>query len=389
MTLFLSSSCCGQCPDSRRRGAKRHHLRFLGLSLLLGLGTSAGARAQDISELIGLAGREQHTRVEQRRVEAWIKQQLTRLDGGGDPTQFRMTFDQLAGPEAAFPVTARFRGLLGEKCGELFPPVIARSDTRQALAMAQVLARIPTSSTVKGLADCLTQKSQAVRYWGAQGFRLRRPELAAAPPAARAALAAIQTAAAKEANGIILRQMYAALDYTTPNAPAPTALAQEVINTITAVMDARFNTYRARSTRGANADADAAVLLAKFWHYRRTPDAAKPKLVEYLGNLFQVSALLYVDADAAVAQRNDLPMVVLECETQLTAIWRAANPNGNQETLPQVHALLKTGPQAPLLKLEIYKWIGTPDVRGLLNQPPLNAAILDEFKFDDAPSNPR
>lgn len=367
---------------------KRHSLCFLGLSLLLGLGTSAGVRGQDISELIGLARRQQHTRAEQRRVEAWVKQQITQLDGGGSPTQFRATFDQLAGPEAAFPVSASFRDLLGEKCGELFPPVIARSDTRQALAMAQVLARIPTSSTVKGLADCLTQKSQAVRYWGAQGLRLRRPELAAAPSAARAALAAIQTAATKEANGIILRQMYAALDYTTPNAPAPAALAQDVIHTITAVMDARFKTYRARSTRGAKADADAAVLLTRFWHYRRTPAAAKPELVEYLGTLLQASALLYVDADAAVAQRNDLLLVVLECETQLTAIWRAANPDGNQEALPQVHALLKTVPQASLLKLELYKWIGTKDVRGLLNQPPLNAAVLDEFKFDGAPSNP-
>lgn len=382
MTLRLSSSCCGQCSDSRRREERAHRLCLLGLSILVGLGTAVRARGQDISKLIELARQQQHTRAEQRSVEAWVQQQVAQLEGGGVPSQFRATFEPFVGPDAAFPVTPRFRALLGEKCGELFPPVIARSETRQALAMAQVLARIPTSSTVEGLTDCLAQKHQAVRYWGAQGLRLRRPELAAKPADARVALAAIQTAAAKETNAIILRQMYAALDYTTPNAPAPAALAQDVINTITAVMDARFKTYSAQSTRGAKADADAAVLLARFWQYQRTPPAAKPKLIEYIGNLLQASALLYVDANAAIAQREDLPLVVKACEAQLNAIWRAANPNNRDQTLPQVHALIETGPQTALLKLEIYKWIGTSAVPGLLNQPPLNAAVLDEFKFD-------
>ncbi len=324
-------------------------------------------------------------------MEKWVAAQLAALDDAdapGVPTRFRATFGALGGADPPIKVTPQFMDLLAAKCSKLFPAKLgdAKSD-EAALALAIVLARIPSAATTDGLVACLEHANMGVRYWGAEGLRRNRAHMTeeARAQAARLAVAALGKAGADEINPIVLGKVYAAFDFAASGNKVPASLIQETVKAAETVLEARIKAYKAKRTGAAAADATVPQVLVNLWLHERTPDPEKRRLLGLVSQLFQASTALFVASPPA--GQADLAPVIAACEGELR---RACVKSDVSESLPKVAPLLK-GNSPNQIKLEGLKWWGSKDVKGVLNGPPFNVPVLPPFAFEGpvAPAAPK
>ncbi len=353
-------------PDRLGRRARWDLVAGLMMALLAAttFGQDAGSTEADkaVDELRGRApvGEE-----DDRILDAWIQQELSRLDE--DPTNaeranaFRTRFVAQITHSSNSP---EFVARLADRVGLLFTPRLAECD-KLAPPVARALAGVLRQFDRPGVMDALEaglrcESRQDVRYLCAQGFVRLRDNIAVNPVLTERFLRILRTAGQAETSGMVTAQIYEALSFRSADR-MPDAMA-----VMLDIWNARIEKRRAVPV----CDGGELGLLNFVTANRPTSRPLLERLVPLLAVQLRLDVTRLEQERLDEYERMQLLASVDAGEALLTQL---VSPSA----APNVRNALRKGDDVRMLEvqIELNKWIGTPNAPGVLNASPWNVPV--------------
>lgn len=312
-----------------------------------------------------LRGRPPAGEKDDRVLDAWIQEELARLDE--DPTDLerakafqRRCIAQIANAGNAPEFVAR----LADRVGALFAPRLADCDKLAppaARAMAVVLRQFDRAGVIDALEVGLKCESrQDVRYLCAQGFARLRTNIAVNPVLMERALRILRTAGQAETSGMVVSQIYDALSFQSGDR------LSDAMEAMLDVLEARIEKRRAASV----CDGGELTFLGFVTANRPPNRALTDRLVPLLAVQLRLDVSRLEEENVDEYEKARLLASIDAGEALLTDLASPSAP-------PNVRSALRKGDDVRMLeaKIELNKWIGTPNAPGVLNAQPWNVPV--------------
>ncbi len=330
----------------------------------LALGQEAGPTDAD-KALDELRGRTTFDESDDRVLDAWIRGELAGLDADPADPERTKTFQQRCVAQITNSRNKpEFVARLADRVGIQFAARLADCDTLAppaARAIASVLRQFGQTGVLDALeAGLKCQSRQDVRYLCAQGFGRLRDSIAVNPVLMERTLSILRAAGQAETSGAVAAQIYDALSFRSGDRLAETMAA--MLDVVTARIDKR---------RTVPACDGGELVFLDFVTANRPPNRA---LTERLVGLLAVQLRLDV---ARLEQEGVDEYEKMRLLTSVEAGESLLTQLVGPPTAPSVRNALKKGDDVRMLeaKIELNKWIGTPNAPGVLNGQPWNVPV--------------
>ncbi|HEY3245178.1 MAG TPA: HEAT repeat domain-containing protein [Phycisphaerae bacterium] len=239
-----------------------------------------------------------------------------------------------------------------------------QGDPLLARTLARTLAESGRMGAIDALEKGLSHPDMEVRFICAKGFVALMGNILLNTTLTKHTTQILQEAAEKESNPVVLTRIYFALRY-------PAEKAGEVLEPIIAILGARLERWR-QDPRSADAG-DTPGLEYLLQHVAKIGAPQRSTLVNRLATMLRLDVTRLADEKLRGPQKDDLAYRVYLEERLLTEIAPPPNPG----TIPSIiEAYQRGGTNARRDMLDrLNAWIGTPEKRSHLNDPPWNVPL--------------
>ncbi|MFH0982284.1 MAG: hypothetical protein V2A79_12175 [Planctomycetota bacterium] len=339
---------------------------FVVVSITIWLGLVSPTSAQAPEEVTLDAVRTRTTiQPDEPAIDAWITYRLKKLredlqvsPSEADDALLQAYRTQYNHPENSASFKTRFL----EQTSQRFAAEFEKGQGLEAavgLALAQVLADLKELGAIPGLAAGLKATGQpGVRYTCAKTFAALIPTIQADKERTKTTIQLLREVGAREANGVVLARIYEALFYKDANLEPAVEAILEVIK----------GQLRMREQGSPAADGAEEVAL-KFLRDEANNLQAKNRLVAVLAAYLRLDVERYLTQGISADEQYHIEVTTDATENLLL---RSAAPS----PAPNLREAMKKAENRDVtLPLELNKWIGTPQTKGVLNNPPWNVAV--------------
>lgn len=314
------------------------------------------------------------TPIDRQTVQTWLTAQIDTIFSAESPTEpaagfFRKIVGEVKKPDTAAPFTDALGQMIAETFVTRYQKSASGNTPPAPLGPVFILMTLremgPPPAALPAFRAALSDPAPAVRCQGMTGLNALRT---AVPAAQRAELIReIQTAATAETNDVVLRRLYAFLEFIGDN-PAQPQEVQTISQGLTGILESRLSRIEKEGGWPTVADAEAVTWLAgKFRNLNAQGQTA----------VVQAGARLLADAAHAYANRKppreiktDLERIVLLTEDQLGALYKAKVPNGQPPSPSVADTMLSGGTDlADKVAAAVARWIGSEQTKGVLVEP--------------------
>ncbi|UCG17796.1 MAG: hypothetical protein JSV19_07145 [Phycisphaerales bacterium] len=296
-------------------------------------------------------------------LDDWIARELASLrDAPTDPERaerFRNRFKlQITNSDNVPEFVARF----AERAGTAFMAELADCDRLAppaARALAWVLGDFDRVGTIDALEAGLKCANRPdVRYLCARAFVDLRDNVGPNPLLMEKALGILREAGRVESNGLVVGQVYRALEFTNPDRFS--AATEAILDVLTA----RLETRRA-APGGPTCDGGELQLLAFFTAHPPPARALTVRLAGQLAVMLRLDVTRFGQEGVDEFEKLRLVEAIDACEALLV---RLVVPN----RAPNIRDAMNKDNDVRILEMniELNKWVGTPDTSGVLNEAP-------------------
>ncbi len=344
---------------------KRSILSVVSFVAWLGGGPIAAAQVPEDNALDALRTRSS-VPADDPAIETWITYRLKKLTddlqvgseeaAGGFLQAYRTQFNHTEN-------SASFKAALLQQSNQRFAAEFEKGQglpVAVGLTLARTLADLKDVGTIGGLTAGLQAKGQpAARYTCAKAFAALIPAIQADTTLTKTTIERLRDAGAQESNGLILKRIYEALSYREANLETAAGAMMEIIKG-----------QLRRRAGGAPACDGAEETAFNFLRNEAGNLQAKPRLVVLLAADLRMDVERYLTPGVSEEEKYLIELTIDAAENLLQRVVAPPSP------APSVREVIKKTENRDLnLPLELNKWIGTEQNKGLLNGPPWNVPV--------------
>lgn len=278
---------------------------------------------------------------------------------------------------------------------EVFSEHLADGDPTGTLVMAMILydfreqlAGLPGDqlreclSQQGGMLTALSNPVPAVKYWVARTIRFLHPKIADLPGPRRAVVEALRKAGMEETNGLALREIYLALDFSKTMGKN-IDFGPEIAAALVDIFDARGEDYATAKVDISDGDVAGLSAMSRMSGPMTSKDEAELR-TRYLTALSRMlcriadsyTVLLATPEGADLDRKEYARRMLVVCqavEEEMTRLAKDAKVGGGK--LPSLYQKMRGGIKEEL-DLERNQWCGwPPDTKGVLNDKSLGVPI--------------
>ena len=259
--------------------------------------------------------------------------------------------------------SASFKTRFVEQTGRRFATEFEkgqRLEVTVGMALARTLAAMKDLGTLGALSAGLTAMGQpAVRYTCANVFSELRPAIQGGAGQSARIIALLRDAGALEKSGVVLTQIYDALFYRAVNLEAA----------VEAILDVIKGQLRIRE-QGAPACDGAERVAFNFLRTELNNLQDKSRLVAVLAAYLRLDTERYRAEGVSDEEKYLIELTVDAAESLLVRVAAPARP------VPNIREAMKHVVDRDInIPLELNKWVGTAQTKGVLNSPPWNVPV--------------
>ena len=259
--------------------------------------------------------------------------------------------------------SASFKTRFGEQTSRRFAAEFEKGqglEVKVGLVLARTLAGMNDLGSLGALSAGLTAKGQpGVRYTCAKVFSALRPGIQADAGQTARTIGLLRDAGALEQSGVVRVQIYDALFYRDTNLEAA----------VEAILDVVKGQLRMRG-QGAPACDGAEQAAFNFLRTELNNIQDKGRLVAVLAAYLRSDTERYLTKGVSDEERYLIELTVDVAESLLARVVALTGP------APNIREAMKHVVDRDInMPLELNKWIGTAQTKGVLNGPPWNVTV--------------
>lgn len=301
-------------------------------------------------------------------IDGWITYRLEKLRAevgippqGSEPTPSEQFVNAFRTESAHAQNSNSFKQRLAEQTARRFASELqsnAELDPRVAEAFARALLAMENVAAMNGLVAGLRAKSYpAVRYLSAKALAALIPAIQADQGLTASTLQVLKSAGAEETSPAVLQQIYEAMYY------------RERLNVaVPAILDLMEAQLKLRANAPAGSAAEEPVIAFLKREIAGIQD--RNRLVGILAAHLRLDVERYLSPNVSPAEKDDLERIIDAVEGLLAQIVSPTSPAPNVRD-----AMKKPENQNAAMPVELAKWIGSEQSRGVLNDPPWNVPV--------------
>ncbi len=357
-------------PSARQRNqesASESMTRRLILASLLLLSLPVAVFAQQ-SDLADVVAKTKFTPDDTFKISTFLETQARKLNNAkNDRARLEVktaVLKWIQDPTA----TAEFKNVYAIEFSKAFRGLIGAQSRDTGFTAVMMLAEMPVPGARDGFVAALASPNAEVRYWGAKGIVLIKARVTK-PAEYGPILTALGSAGASEAEPLVLKEIYAALDFTGVENFAGQA---DIASALNSIFDARLPALQAGGKR-SEIDRPAFALAAKIYPKLASNVAVQREVVLNLARFLAIDVARYAQLGpkgGGIALADNAKA----CESALAAIVSDGGGTAPAEA-QRVGALIAAAAEPKAVRAALDLWIGNSTAPGVLNGAPWNLNV--------------